>query len=73
MWGYVCIRFIDFMLKEKTYIEHLFILVSTVVGRVSIFTLAFLVGILVVITSSELGFKICLINAGIKKYKSIVS
>ena len=73
MCGYVYIRFIDFMLKEKTYIEHLFILVSTVVGRVSIFTLAFLVSILVFITSSELGFKICFINAGIKKYKSIVS
>ena len=54
------------------YIEHLLILVSTVTGYVSISALASLVGIPVDITISAVGLKICLINAGIKKYKSII-
>ena len=54
------------------YIEHLFILVSIVSGCVSIFGLVSLVGILVGITSSAVGLKICVIIAGIKKYKSII-
>ena len=54
------------------YIEHLLILVSTVTECVSISAFATLVGIPVGITSSAVGLKICVINAGIKKYKSII-
>ena len=53
------------------YIEHLLILISTVSGCVSISAFASLVGICIRITSSAVGLKICVITAGIKKYKSI--
>ena len=39
---------------------------------VSISAFASLVGVLVVVTSSTVGIKICAITAGIKKYKSII-
>ena len=39
---------------------------------VSIFAFASLVCVPVGITSSAVGLKICAINAGIKKYKSII-
>ena len=47
-------------------------LVSTVTGCVSISAFASLVGIPIGFTSSAIGSKICVITAGIKKYKSII-
>ena len=54
------------------YIEHLLILVSTVSGCVSISAFAYVVGILLGITSSAVELKICLITAGIKRCRSII-
>ena len=54
------------------YIDHSFIVISTITGCVSICHVASLVGIPVEITSSAIGLKICAITAGIKKYKSII-
>ena len=54
------------------YIEHLLILVSTVTGCVSISDFSSLVGIPVGITSSAIGLEICVVTAGMKKYKSII-
>ena len=50
------------------YVEHLFILIYTVSGCVSISAFASLVGS-IGITSSVMGLKICVITAGIKMYK----
>ena len=68
----------DFMRKKHknvhtvlNYIEYQLILVFTVSGCVSISAFA-LAGIHIGITSSEIELKICLITAGIKKYKSII-
>ena len=58
--------------RVLNYIELLLILISTVTWCISIYTFAFLVGIPIGITSSAIGLKICLITAGIKKYKSII-
>ena len=54
------------------YIEHFIILASTITGYVSISAFASLVGILIGITSSAIGIKICAITAGNKKYNSII-
>ena len=54
------------------YTEHLLISMSRVTGCASIFVFASLVSIPVGITSSEIGLKICVITAGIQKYKSII-
>ena len=54
------------------YIEHFLILASTITGCISISAFASLIGILIGITSSAIGLKICAITAGIKKYKSII-
>ena len=54
------------------YIEHFLILASTVTGFISISTFTSLIGIPIGITSSAIGLKICVIVAGIKKYKSII-
>ena len=54
------------------YIEHFIILASTITGYVSISAFASLVGILIGITSSAIGLKICAITAGNKKYNSII-
>ena len=54
------------------YIDHLLILISTVTGCVSIYAFAFLVAILIAITSSAIGLKNCVIIPGIKKYDSII-
>ena len=54
------------------YIEHVLILVSTITGCISISHFASLCGIPIGITSSAIGLKICVIAAGIKKYKSII-
>ena len=57
--------------RVLNYIQHLLILISTAIGYVSISAFASLVGIPIRITSSAIGLKICVITAGIKKYKSI--
>ena len=57
--------------RVLNYTEHLLILISTVTGCTSISAFVSLVGILVGITRSAIGLKICVITAGIKKYKSI--
>ena len=49
------------------YIQHFLILASTVTGCISISAFASLLGILIGITSSEIGLKFCAITAGIKK------
>ena len=54
------------------YIYHLLILIFTLTGCVFISAFASLIGVFIGITSSALGFKICAITAGIKKYKSII-
>ena len=59
--------------KVLNYIEHLIILISAVTGCILISAFASLVGIPVGITSSAIGLKICIINAEIKKYKSIIA
>ena len=58
--------------KYLNYVENLLILASTITGCVSIsaFTLLIIV-ILIGITSSAMGLKICAITAWIKNYKSI--
>ena len=55
------------------YIDHLFIAISTIAECVSISVLVSLVGILIGITSSANGLKICAITTGIKKYESIIN
>ena len=50
------------------YMEHFLILGSKITGCVSISAFASLVGILIGITSSALGLKMCAITAVIKKY-----
>ena len=54
------------------YIEHLLVLTSTVSGWVFISNFASLVGFPIGIPNSLIGLKICVIPAGIKKYKSII-
>ena len=49
------------------YIEHFLILASTITGYISISTFVSLVGILLGITSSAVGLKICKITSGLKK------
>ena len=58
--------------KFLNYAKNLLILVSTVTGFISISSFASLVCVLVAITRSTVGLKICAITAGIKKYKSII-
>ena len=53
------------------YIEHFLMLAPNTTVCTSIFAFASLIGILIGITSSAIGLKICAIIAGIKKYKSI--
>ena len=55
--------------RVLNYIEYLLILISTVTGFFSIFAFTSLVGIPISITNSAIGLKICVITAGIKKYK----
>ena len=49
------------------YIEHFLILASAITGCVSISSFASLVGILIGITSSSIGLKICAITVGINQ------
>ena len=53
-------------------IKHFLILAYTVTGCISISAFASLTGIPIGSTSSAIGFKICPVTAGIKKYKSII-
>ena len=52
-------------------IDHSLIVISTITGCVSISAFTPLAGILIGITSSAIGFNICVITAWIEKYKSI--
>ena len=53
--------------RVLNYIDHSLIAISTIItGCVSISAFASLVGIPIVITSSAIGLKICIITAGIK-------
>ena len=54
------------------YIEHFFILASTITGCISISAFASLIGIPIEIMSFAIGLKIYAITAGIKKCKSII-
>ena len=54
------------------YIAHFLALFSSATRLISISDFAFLLGISIGITSSEIGLKICGIAAGIKKYKLII-
>ena len=56
--------------RVLNYFQHLLV-ISTITGCVSISAFAFLVGISIGTTRSAIGFKICVIRAEIKKYKSI--
>ena len=58
--------------RVLNYIDHSLIVISTITGCVSISVFASLVGIPIGITSSATGLKVCVITAGIKKYKSII-
>ena len=52
---------------DLPYVEHFLILVSTVIGCISISAF----GIPIRITSSAIGLKVCATTVGIEKYKSI--
>ena len=52
---------------DLPYVEHFLILVSTVIGCISISAF----GIPIRITSSAIGLKVCAKTVGIEKYKSI--
>ena len=54
------------------YIDHSLIVISAMTGIITISAFAFLVGILIWITCSAIGLKICVIAAEIKKYKSVI-
>ena len=58
--------------KVLNYIEHPFILASTITGCISIYAFASLFGVSIGITSSAIGLKICEITVGIKKYELII-
>ena len=55
------------------YVKHLVLLVSTITGCVSISALASLVYVPVGITNFGVGWKICAITPGVKKYKLIIT
>ena len=54
------------------YIKAFLILSSTITGCISISAFSYFLGIPIEIMSSATGLKICAIDAGIKKYESIV-
>ena len=60
------------MKKIRRHVDHLLVLVSTVTGCVSISAFASLICVPVGIRSSAIGTKMCVITAGIKRYKSII-
>ena len=62
----------NFVCRVLNYIEHSLIATSTSTGCVSFSDFGSLVGISIGIASSTIGLKVCVITAGIKKYKSII-
>ena len=54
------------------YIGHVLVLVSIIIWCISISGFASLLGLLVGITSSTIGWKVFLITTGIKKYNSTI-
>ena len=58
--------------RVLNYVEHLIVSNSAVTGCVYISAFASLDGILLSVTRSTVGLKLCVITAGIKKCKSII-
>ena len=58
--------------RVLNYFDYSLIVTSTITGCVSISAFASLVGIPIGIASSTIGIQICVITAGIKRYKSII-
>ena len=58
--------------RVLSYIEYLFILISTVTWYISIAGAASLVDISMGATTYAIGLKLCVTLAGIKKYKTII-
>ena len=58
--------------KLLNYIDDSLTVIFTINGCVFVSAFASLVGIPIGITSSAIGLKICVITAGIKKYKSLI-
>ena len=54
------------------YIDHFLILACTITGCISVSAFTCFIGIPIEITSFAVGLKVCVITAGIKKYKSII-
>ena len=59
--------------RTLSYIERFLVLVSRVNGCISISAFASSVAIPITITSSTIGLNICVITAGIKRFKSIIT
>ena len=57
--------------RVLNYIDHSLIIISAITGCFSISALS-LVGVPIGIASSAIGLNICVITAGIKKYKSMI-
>ena len=58
--------------RVSNYINHSLIVISTIIGCVSIAAFASSVGIPIGIGSSTIGLNICVITAGMKMYKPII-
>ena len=58
--------------RDLNYNEHLFILISTVTGCISVSSFASSDGIPIAVTSSAIRLKICVVTAGIKRCKSLI-
>ena len=58
--------------RVLNYTDHSLIVISAITGCVSISAFVSFVAIPIGVTSSASGLKICVITAGIKKYKSII-
>ena len=56
------------VITTLNHIEHFLILAATIFGSTSIIAFTSLIGVLIGITSSVIGWKNCAITAGIKKY-----
>ena len=56
------------VITTLNHIEHFLILAATIFGSTSIIAFTSLIGVLIGITSSVIGWKNCAITSGIKKY-----
>ena len=56
------------VITTLNHIEHFLILAATIFGSTSVIAFTSLIGVLIGITSSVIGWKNCAITAGIKKY-----